>query len=209
MLAAGAVDYVDNAWQVDSQHKAPKWEPGADPVDAEDCDPYRVTADHCSCYDHRLHPDLPCKHQLAVKLYGRILIAQLDAAINDTNSGLYAIEASSPGIYYVMDRATDIDICAAYHVTRTGTYRPETSHDAAAFARWLVAHPADFYPGGLLERLLRTAPGAKITLRADVYYGTIRTYTLSATASTGRHGRIWSTPSARSSTRRRGMRCWR
>jgi hypothetical protein len=151
-----------------------------------------VTSHACGCYDHLNRASAvgqcgaeavtvrpACKHIYAVQMYLRIIAARLDAEMTTPFSSVYGVETRTPGQFAVMDRLSDIAICGAVFVAKTATYRPETSQDAADFARWLGAQPQEFFPGGLLEQILRSAPGDKLTLRADVYYGSPTQYTLS------------------------------
>ena len=189
LLATGAVDYISNGigWSVKSQAK-PK---PSDPADAEPI-AYAVTSTSCGCYDflnrvsaqgrcadEQVTVYAGCKHVWAVKLLLHIVSAKLDAAIKEPFSGVYAVETRFPGLFAIYDRLSDVCICGGKYIVKTDTYRPETSQDAADFARWLGAQPQEFFPGGLLEQILRSAPGDKLTLRADVYYGSPTQYTLS------------------------------
>jgi hypothetical protein len=123
-----------------------------------------------------------CKHVFAVQLYLRIISAKLNQAVADLHSPAYLVEMRD-NLYGVFDRATAMPICGAVYVVKTDSYRPEAGQDAADFARWLAAQPVaveagEWFPGGLLEKVLREAPD-KLTLRADVIYGNPTTYTLS------------------------------
>ena len=131
------------------------------------------------CGDTEVLVRAACKHILAVQLYLRLISAKLDAAIKAPFGSVYAIETRTDNVHAVFDRESDEVICGAQYLTRTDAYRPETGKDAAAFARWQAAQPVavDFSPGGLLQRILKTAPGATLALRADVVYGSPNQYT--------------------------------
>jgi hypothetical protein len=92
---------------------------------------------------------------------------------------VYGIETRTPNLFAVMDRLSDVAICGCTYDRTTDRYKPEKGTDAAEFSKWLFAQPTEFFPGGMLEQVLRNAPGDAVTLRADVIYGTPRTYTLS------------------------------
>jgi hypothetical protein len=207
LIAAGAVEYTFSdwtaefgiqpfadstvtGWAVRSQRNTRRQDP-------EEPEPthYAVTSTSCGCYDHMLRASAigncgdqtitvrpACKHIFAVQMYLRIIAAKLDAAVSDPESAVYLVEMRDR-LYGVNDRLTDAPICGALYIPKTDSYRPEGSQDAADFARWLGAQPvavdaAQWFPGGLLEKILRSAPD-KVTLRADVVYGSPRIYTLS------------------------------
>lgn len=188
LLAAGAMDYISNGigWSVQSQRQTKR----QDPQDPEPV-AYMVSSTACGCYDHMLRASATgqcgdqaitvrpaCKHIYAVQMYLRIIAAKLDEEISRPMGAVYAVEMRH-NLYGVFDRMTDTAICGAVYVVKSDTYRPETSQDAADFSRWLAAQPVEVaLPGGLLEKVLRGAPD-KVTLRADVVYGSPRIYTLS------------------------------
>lgn len=205
LIAAGAVGYTFADWTEEfgippfANSTATGWtvesQRGQRRQDPENQEPthYPVTSTACSCYDHMLRASAigacgdqtitvrpACKHIYAVQMYLKIIAAKLDAAIKDEAAPLYATEMAA-GNYGVFNRQTGDPICGAVYVSRSDSYRPETSQDAGDFARWLGAQPvaveaAQWFPGGLLEKVLREAPD-KLTLRADVIYGSPRLYT--------------------------------
>ena len=192
LIEAGAVDYISQGigWSVDSQRNKRQQDP-------EDIEPrhYWVSSTNCGCYDHLLRESAighcgdqqvvvhcACKHIFAVQMLLRIISARLNEAVSHIHSPAYLVEMRD-NLYGVFDRATGEPICGAVYVVKTDSYRPEASQDAADFARWLAAQPlatepAQWFPGGLLEQVLRGAPD-KLTLRADVVYGSPTTYILS------------------------------
>jgi hypothetical protein len=189
LLTAGAVDYMSNGigWSVASQRNATTTQ---DPQDPEPL-AYNVTSQSCGCYDHlnrsaargqcgdqtvTVRP--ACKHIYAMQMYIKIIAAKLDGAMKAPFSGVYGIETSTANVFAVYDRLTDVCICGAVYSLRSDTYRPQTGQDAADFARWLYAQPAEFFAGGMLEQILRNAPGDAVTLKATVIYGSERQYTL-------------------------------
>ena len=188
LIADGAVSYVSNGigWSVDSQRDSRK----QDPQDVEPKN-YLVSSVSCSCADHMFRAaaigrcgdqqvvvNAACKHIYAVQILLRAISHKLHAALSQPMGPVYAVEMRH-NLYGVYDRLTDKAICGAVYVVKTDSYRPETGQDAADFARWLAAQPVEAaLPGGLLEKVLRNAP-AKLTLRADVMYGSPRIYTLS------------------------------
>lgn len=205
LIAAGAVEYTFSDWvaqfgiQPFENSTVTGWAvrslTKAQHHDPENPEPthYAVTSTSCSCYDHMLRASAigacgehmitvrpACKHIYAVQMYLRIIAAKLDGAVKDQTSAVYAVEMRDR-LYGVFDRQSDVAICGALYVARTDSYRPDTSQDAADFSRWLAAQPVaveavDWFPGGLLEKVLREAP-EKLTLRADVVYGSPRIYT--------------------------------
>lgn len=181
LVAAGAVHYISQelGWAVMSQRNKRQQDP-EDLEDLEDLEPkfYTVCNSGCSCYDY-LNRGAPCKHVLAVQLLMRVLAVKFNELVS--NGGAYLVELSGSD-YGLYDSETDEPICAAVYVSRSDTYRPTDSAAAAAFAAWLSAQPvavaaSEYFPGGLLEKILRGAPD-KVTLKADVIYGDTRTYTL-------------------------------
>lgn len=206
MLAAGAVNYTFSDWLAEfgidpyPNSTATGWavrsQRSTRRRDSEEPEFYAVTSTSCGCYDHMLRASAigacgehtitvrpACKHIYAVQMYLRIVAARLDAEIKAQAGSVYAVEMRS-GLYGVYDRLSDVAICGAVYVAKTDSYRPETSQDAADFARWLAAQPvaveaSQWFPGGLLEKVLRGAPD-KLTLRADVVYGSPRLYTFAA-----------------------------
>lgn len=191
LIADGAVDYISHGigWSVESQRSSRRQDP-------EDLEPlaYMVSATACACPDHMIRASArgqcgdqtitvrpACKHIYAVQIYLKIISRKLNEAARDECSGVYLVEMRD-NLYGVFDRLTNAPICGAVYVVKTDGYRPETSQDAADFSRWLAAQPVavearQWFPGGLLEKIMRGAPD-KLTLRADVTYGSPRTYTL-------------------------------
>ena len=137
------------------------------------------------CGDQQITINAACKHIYAVQLYLKIIALKFNETLSQPMSAAYAVEMRS-NLYGVYDRLTDKAICGAVYCVRTDSYLPETGQDAADFARWLAAQPVQVaLPGGLLEKVLRGAPD-KVTLRADVVYGSPRIYTLSGYRYDGR-----------------------
>lgn len=212
LIAAGAVEYTFSDWVAEfgiqpfENSSVTGWAVRSlmktmhrDPENPEPTH-YAVTSTSCSCYDHMLRASAigtcgehtitvrpACKHIYAVQMYLRIIAAKLNGMVADPNGAAYLVEMSN-NQYGVFDRQSSDPICAAVYVARTDSYRPESSQDAADFARWLAAQPVaveaecftgePWFPGGLLEKVLREAPD-KLTLRADVVYGSPRLYTFS------------------------------
>lgn len=203
LLTAGAVNYTFSDWLaefgIDPYPKstvtgwAVRSQRSPRRGDSEEPEFYAVTSTSCGCYDHMLRASAigacgehtitvrpACKHIYAVQMYLKIIAARLDAEIKAQAGSVYAVEMRS-GLYGVYDRLSDVVICGAVYIPKTDSYRPETSQDAADFSRWLAAQPvaveaSEWFPGGLLEKVLREAP-EKLTLRADVVYGSPRIYT--------------------------------
>jgi hypothetical protein len=191
LVAAGAVSYLGEGlgWSVASQRHLRR-------QDQQDPEPmhYQPSGDHCGCYDYlNRTPDCngyrePCKHMIAVRLYMRVLAAKFGELVGN-GGGAYLVELSGSD-YGLFDSKTDEPICGAVYVAKSDTYRPTDSAAAAAFAAWVAAQPVvdeaqplaveatEWFPGGLLEKILRGAPD-KLTLRADVIYGNPTTYILS------------------------------
>jgi hypothetical protein len=189
LIAAGHVSYISNGigWSVKSQRKAAVT---TDPADQEP-EAYAVTSTSCGCYDflnrvsaqgrcadQQIKVYAGCKHVWAVRLYIHIIAAKLDEAMKAPFSGIYGMEMSDANVFAIYDRASEIAICGAVYSIKSDTYRPQTGQDAADFARWLYAQPAEFFPGGMLEQILRNAPGDAVTLKTTVIYGAERSYTL-------------------------------
>jgi hypothetical protein len=190
LVAAGAVSYLGEGlgWSVASQRSQRR----QDPQEPEPMH-YTVSGDHCGCYDYlNRTPDCngyrePCKHILSIRIFMRVLANKFGELIS--NGGAYIVELSG-GDYGLFDSKTDEPICSAVYVAKCDTYRPTDSAAAAAFAAWVAAQPVaveaqplaveagEYFPGGLLEKILRGAP-EKVTLRADVIYGSPTTYILS------------------------------